>query len=321
MAVGFLLGVLSVSSPSAGAGQDLTGLVTSCGASSEALVGWCHQAALALEVARGGLATAASLGSEVPGSASTVGYRIRTSPRFSLAGRLGLTRFSMVDVPRSYRLSPGDEGAYIPSLHLSGNLGVLNGFSPLPTVGGVLALDVNASTHRLFLPDGHGFRDGVWGWGVGARLGIIRESFTLPGVSISLARRWTGTATLGELEAGGPFEGEFDLELTSVRGLIGKDILGVGLMAGGGWDRLSGKAGIRARVSPTGLETAATTTDLSSDRFTFFGGGSLTYLILQLSLEVGWSRALDPELPLVPQGTAFPSNKAYFGSLGLRVTF
>ena len=55
--------------------------------------------------------------------------------------------------------------------------------------------------------------------------------------------------------------------------------------------------------------------------FTFFGGGSLSYLILQLSLEVGWSRALDPELPLVPQGTAFPSNKAYFGSLGLRVTF
>jgi hypothetical protein len=227
----------------------------------------------------------------------------------------------MVDVPRRYSVSPGDDGAYLPSLHFSGNLGVLNGFSPLPTVGGVLALDLNASMHQLFLPDGHGFQDGVRGWGLGARVGIIRESFSLPGVSVSVARRWTGSASFGEMAAGGPFEGEFDLELTSVRGLIGKDILGVGLMAGGGWDRLSGDGDIRARVSPTGPESMAGTSELTSERLTFFGGGSVTYLILQLSVELGWSRALDPELPLVPEGANFPANKAYFGSLGARVTF
>ena len=125
----------------------------------------------------------------------------------------------------------------------------------------------------------------------------------------------------GDAEYAVGVDGEFDLDLTSVRGLIGKDILGVGLMAGGGWDRLSGNGDIRARVSPTGPESMAGTSELTSDRLTFFGGGSVTYLILQLSVEMGWSRALDPELPLVPEGANFPSNKAYFGSLGARVTF
>jgi len=307
--------------PGDGSGQGLEELVATCGGGSGTLMVLCHQAALALDGARGGLATAASNGSEVPGSASTLGHRLRSFPRIALAGRAGMTRFSLFDLPDGYELPAGEGAVYIPSIHLSGTLGVLNGFSPVPTVGGVLALDLTASTHRLFLPGGHGFQGGVSGWGMGARLGVLRESFTLPGISFSLTRRWMGSATLGDMAGGGPAETELDMDVTSMRGVIGKDILGLGFVVGAGWDRLSGDGTIRARVSPTGPESMATSSELTSDRLVYFAGGSMTFLILQFSGEVGWSEARNPKLPIVFGGTKLPSARAYFASLALRVTF
>jgi hypothetical protein len=47
----------------------------------------------------------------------------------------------------------------------------------------------------------------------------------------------------------------------------------------------------------------------------------MTFLILQISGEVGWSRALDQELHRQPGGSGFPSSEAYFASMALRLTF
>ena len=277
--------------------------------------------ALTLDAARGGLATAASGGSEMAGSASTLGYRLRTFPRIALSARAGLTRFSIPEIRDGYALPLGDEGILVPALHLSGTVGVLNGFSPMPTVGGILALDLTASTHQLFAPTGDGFQDGLIGWGVGARLGILRESFTLPGASLSLTRRWMGTTALGKMDQGDAAEASFDATVTSLRGVVGKDLLGLGFFAGAGLDRMSGEGTIRLRVSPTGFETEATAPNLTSDRMVYFAGGSMTFLIIQLSGEVGWSEAKDGPLAIDPGGTEFPSARAYFGSVALRITF
>jgi len=307
--------------PTSGKAQEFQDLVSSCAAGAGGLTGRCHVVALALDAARGGLATAATNGSELPGSASTLGYRLRTFPRVALSARAGLTRFSIPEIREGYALPLGDEGILVPAIHLSGTVGVLNGFSPLPTVGGVLALDLTASTHQLFAPSGDGFQEGLVGWGLGARLGLLRESFTLPGVSLSLSRRWMGSATLGEMESGDAAEAEFDVTVTSLRGVVGKDLLGLGFFAGAGLDRMSGEGTIRIRVSPTGFETGASAPDLSSDRMVYFAGGSMTFLIVQLSGEVGWSESRDAALPIDPGGTEFPSARAYFGSLAFRVTF
>jgi hypothetical protein len=209
----------------------------------------------------------------------------------------------------------------LPSLHLSGTLGLFQGFSPEPTVGGVLALDLTASVDKVFAPREIGFKEGLLGWGVGARVGILRESFTLPGVSVSATSRWMGSATVGGLESAGMAEADFDVNVTSLRGVVGKDLLGLGFLAGAGWDRISGDGTIRARVSSTGPEGTASSTDLSSKRVVFFGGASMTFLILQVSGEAGWSRALDQELPRSPGGSAFPSKDVYFASVAVRVTF
>lgn len=309
-----------LSLPARVSAQGLQELVTECGGASPILTLLCHNAALALDGARGGLATAASGGSPVPGSASTMGYRIRGFPRSALSVRGGLARSSVADLTGDPAVAR-TEDAFLPSLQLAGTLGLFDGFSFRPTVGGVLSLDILASGQALFPSKDQGFRDRLLGWGVGTRLGILRESFTLPGVSVSATRQWMGSAAVGSLASGGMAETEFDVTVTSFRGVVGKDVLGLGLLAGAGWDRISGEGLIRARVLPAGPEGRASSSDLSSRRAMFFGGASMTFLILQVSGEAGWSRALDHELPTEPEGDRVSSSSVYFGSLAIRVTF
>jgi hypothetical protein len=307
--------------PLPGRGQEFRDLVSFCAAGAGGLTGRCHVAALALDAARGGLATAASWGSQLPGSASTLGFRLRKSPRSALSARVGLVRFSIPGIRDGYDLPFGNEDVLVPALHLSGTVGVFDGFSPMPTMGGFLALDLTGSTHLLFPSEEDGFQDGLVGWGIGARLGLLRESFTLPGVSLSVTRRWMGTATLGDMDQGDAAEASFDVGMTSLRGIVGKDIFGLGFFAGAGLDRMSGGGTIRIRVSPTGFESEAKAPELPSDRMVFFAGASMTFLIIQLSGEVGWSEARDAPLAVDPGGTEFPSAQAYFGSVAFRITF
>ncbi len=322
----WFVGVLSASLsffPSALSGQELQELVQRCGGPSGTFQIYCHRAGLSLEGARAGVGTAATLGSETAGSASTFGHRLRRSPRIALSGRVGMTRSTMVGIPEGYGSTGGtsEETLYVPTIHFVGTVGVLNGFSPSPTVGGVLSLDLMGSSHGLFPSKDLGFPKGLWAWGLGARLGILRESFTLPGITLSAARRWMGSTTIGELDGSNPAEAAFDLEVTSFRGTIGKDFLGVGLLAGMGWDRLGGEASLRARVSPTGPETLANASDLSSKRLVYFLGGSMTFLIAQVSGEIGLSDPRNQALTSEPDGRCFPSGRVVFGSLAFRVTF
>jgi hypothetical protein len=318
---GVFAAILLVNFPAGLGGQEFEKLVADCAAAVGGPEDRCHLSALALDAARGGLATAASAGSELPGSASTMGYRIQTSPRASVSARAGISRFEVPKSWEGYQLPFGKESMLVPSLHLSGTVALLNGLTLAPTVGGVLSLDLTASTHLLFPGSGDGFGGRVNGWGMAARLGILRESFTLPGVSLSAGRRWLDKATLGDMSSGDASELRFDPSVTSYRALVGKEILGVGLIAGAGLDQMSGKGRIRLRASPTGLEAGAPARELRSRRAVFFAGGSKTFLILQLSGEIGWSQAVDPPLPEEPGSGDYPSARAHFGALALRITF
>lgn len=307
--------------PGSGKAQNLQKLVELCGESLGGFSGRCHVAALALDAALGGVATAGATGSEVPGSASTMGYRLRSVPRIALSAKTGVTRYSMPDILQGFSVPSRDRTLTIPTVQFSGVMGVLNGFSPIPTVGGVLSLDLTASLQHLFTPEDDGFREGLWGWGVGARLGLLRESFTLPGVSVSLAHRWMGSAAYGVQEVEIPARLKFQNRVTSLRGVVGKDILGFGFLAGAGWDRVSADGTLAIRLAPLGPEVQASGSGLVSERLTYFAGVSRTFLVLQLSGEFGWSESFDPELPLVPGGDAYPSARAVYGSLALRLTF
>jgi hypothetical protein len=113
--------------------------------------------------------------------------------------------------------------------------------------------------------------------------------------------------------------------LSSIRGVVGKDVKGVGLFGGAGWDRYDGDVRIRVASVETGpplLPGLATANgNLSSHRRLYFLGGSVTYVILQMSLEGGWAQGFGTQLPDRVVGDFDPSAASWFGSFAVRVTF
>ena len=322
----WLVGVVSFYwAPVPALGQGVRELALVCGEGTEVILSWCRETALAAQAAQGGLGLAASGGSDLPGSASTLGWRYHRSPRYSLSARTSFSRISMPALRGGSPLPRGEASFTFPAAHITASAGLFNGFSPAPNVGGVLSLDLNGSGHLVRVPKNKGFRDNLLGLGIGARLGILRESFNLPGLSLSAYHRALGRSGFGSLEGGSPAEARFDLRVSSLRGVVGKDIRGAGFFAGAGWDRYRGDVGIRVTGWAPGLlepvETASATGDLSSERRLFFLGGSLTYVILQISAEGGWAQGFGTELPDRVAGDFDPHAPSWFGSLALRVTF
>jgi hypothetical protein len=307
--------------PEAGRGQDLGNLIAQCGASSEGLGLWCQQTALAAQAAQGALGLAASGGTDLPGSASTLGWRMKGSPRIGISFRGMLSQATLPSLESTGSGPDGDKSASIPALHVSATVGLFDGFFLGPTVGGFGSIDLTATGQWIAPPKGAGFQENVLGWGIGGRLGILRESFSLPGISLSVARRFLGESSIFQRSGGDPAEAEFDLEVTSIRGVVGKDIAGIGLLAGGGWDRYSGDVSLRVD-GPSGESPGTPTLGaMTSDRLLYFLGASMTFLALQVSGEVGQAEGFDPTLPFPGQGGFDPSGRTTFGSLSFRVTF
>ncbi|MFC1575753.1 hypothetical protein ACFL5A_03820 [Gemmatimonadota bacterium] len=307
--------------PSPGHGQALHQLAASCSAGAPELSALCHETVLAFKAARGGLGLAATGGADLPGSASTLGWRLPGSPRLSFALGGGIARFSLPDLKRGGALPTGERSLLVPSAHLSASLGLFKGFSPAPTMGGLLSVDLTGTGHLVIPPSDGGFQDRVTGWGAGIRVGLFRESFTLPGVSVSFFHRNLGSVELGD-EGGGVSAGaRFDVRVSSVRALVGKDILGVGLLAGAGWDRYSGEVDLFAQDEEWEISSHASSDDITSRRPVYFLGASRTFLVLQLSGEVGWAPGFEPYLPDRTGGSFDPSQRQFFGSVSLRMTF
>lgn len=276
----------------------------------------CIELAVTARSLQGASGLLAGLGSEVAGSPSTLGRRLGTSPRIAVSTRAAFAPVALPDLqdPGS---EPSREASFVvPAVHAGVALGVFDGFFLLPTVGGVLSLDLLGQTSVLFLPSGEGFDGRASAWSVGARLGILRESFTLPGVAVSLTRRDVAPLRFGDAQGPGGGSVEVDPVVTSVRATVGKDLLSLGVMAGMGWDWYSGSTTVRA---PGGSADAWTDDDFAHARTLLFGGLSMNFLVLQLSGEVGWARgygAVDPY-----RGAPFdPTSGTAYGSLALRLT-
>lgn len=309
--------------PAPAPAQAWEGLADDCVASGGgAAADACVDGALALQATRSGIGLAAAGGSGLPGTASTVGRRLGATPRLSVAFRASGTRHRR---PRIFddASSTGDEGVLVPAAHLRAALGITDGLSPAPTVGGLLSVDLLASLDYLALPRGDGFDEGVTAWGLGVRLGIVRESFTLPGFSLSAVHRRFGEVRLSRADApvGGVRELDFDLSQTSLRATVSKDFLPVGLLAGAGWDRYTGEAGVRVAMGGGGGGGAGgRSDDVADDRFLVYGGASLTFLVVQLSAEGGWAAGHDA-FPESRRPGFDPGGGSPFGALAVRITF
>ncbi len=303
-------------------GQSLPELASGCASTaSPSQQAWCEWTLLGVQAAQGAVGLAISGGTDLPGSASTLGWRTKGSPRFAISLR-GLLVSAPMPAPDETEFSPsGEVSAELPSMHFSGTVGVFDGFSIGPTVGGVGSLDLTVSGQWVNTPEDAGFNENLWAWGAGGRVGIFRESFSLPGISVSGFYRTVGRTSLWGRQDGFPAESGFELAVTSLRGVVGKDIWGIGFLAGAGWDRYSGMVDTTVD-DPEGMGNSADLLgELQSDRPIFFFGTSLTFLALQLSGEFGWAPGFESDLAVAADSEFDPSDSSIFGALALRLTF
>lgn len=300
------------------AGQDRDRLRDRCeGGGSPA--GRCLDAALAVQAVTGGVGLALSGGNEFPGSASTLGRRFGTTPRVAAGARFGLVDVGVPAIDAGAGTA-GETSSWVPSLQASLAVGLFDGFRPRPTVGGVLAVDVMATGGVAFLPSEGGYDGAAAAFGYGVRVGVIRESFTLPGITLSLLRRHGGAVEWNG--ADGSVDGAVALDgvtTTSFRGTIGREFLALGIQAGFGWDRASSDGSF----TPAG--GSATSGSVSFDGFTadrmlFFGGVTATWLVTQFHGELGYAAGYDARPDSGPD-TFDPTAGSLLATLTFRILF
>lgn len=251
---------------------------------------YCESLADAAVTLPARLAIAAAGGNPVAGTASTLGMRVPGSPRWSLALRSTIARASLPPIGAGPAVRPT-----LWSVNADAAVGLFNGFNLAPTIGGFGSLDVLGSIGVLGVPDGDGFeRSSPLTWALGARVGVLRESFTAPGLSASAMYRSLPDVEFGE-PVPGPYFENAGQSVLSVRGTVGKRILGLGLTAGVGYDRTN--SDVRARfdepgpIFPNPVDIAEQ--DLTFGRTSFFGNVSYTILILNMAAELGWQERGD----------------------------
>jgi len=314
------LTLIGVTFPTEAWAQDRETLVIACadGASPE-VTPYCLEGVLALEAIRAGVSTAVSQGSDIPGFSSTVGVGEGGMPRLSTSLRFGLTRVKLPVILASQRI-PAESGTLTVST-VSGvvALGVFNGFAGPGSTRGVLSFDLLGQAAITLLPSEDGFNTKQMVYGYGARLGILREGFSNPGVSLSLVRRF-----FNEPVGYGSFVEDVqittDPDITSMRLTVGRDFFRAGFNVGAGYDWIGGDVALRVDDREGGSGSGRTSSeDFTSERISLFAGGQYTWRVFQTSAELGWARGFDGAEGYL--GDFDPASATLFGTLAVRLTF
>ena len=247
---------------------------------------FCDRMAIAAEVAQVRTGIGLVGGNPVLGASSTLGMRLRAVPRVTFAARMTGVQLNVPDVTSP--TASGDVGNLATSLNLDAAIGVFSGVSLVPTVGGFGSIDILASYGRLSVPDEF-VQDALNSWAVGVRVGILRESFTAPGIAVSGMYRNIEGQTFGSFFAPNNGPGTYfvvrDSKVWSGRATVGKRILMLGAVAGIGYDKFTGLGEIQNEGN-FNVES----TDFNNSRTTFFGNLSWTMLLINFIAEGGVQR-------------------------------
>jgi hypothetical protein len=301
--------------PSAARAQGgLVGVCAAAGADAPE----CLLAVASMRAVQERVGTALWGGNPVPGTASTLGMRIGSSPRFTGSGKVSLVPVEVPPLLDRTRDSAGR--GWIPGMSAQASVGVVQGWSPAPTVGGVLSMDVLATLGVAPLPRGRGFQNTAVGWSAGTRVGLLRESFTLPGVSI--------TTTYGRSNVVGFGDPAADIHDGFARGSISdlgatlavsQRISALRVTGGLSQDRYTSSARIgyqgRDALGPTRRVEASGR--LTTDRRSWFANASWTTLIFHGTAELGWQQIPRPEG--LPAGVRLDPT-GWWGAVAFRVS-
>lgn len=265
----------------------------------------CMDGAVSGRAMLGAIGLASAGGNAVPGSATTLGSRVGGGPRIS----------PFLSIGRSGGSTPASTtdglGSSVTSVRGGVAVGVFDGLRLMPTVGGFLSVDLIATGSVELLPEGVASSERARTFGAGIRVGILREGFSVPGISVSVAQRYSQEAVQARSPAAASVI--VDPKTTSIRATIGKDAGGVEVLAGFGWDGYSGDVSI-----PGALGSGSYSGAVDGSRTLYFAGASMTFsIVLSLSVEAGWAGGFDPVTGYA--GAFDPAAGSAFGSVAARL--
>jgi hypothetical protein len=228
-------------------------------------------------------------GNPLAGSTGTLGMRMPGSPRVSALVRGTIGQLHMPDIATSD--GTGELSMTGGSVSLDAGVGVFDGLNLAPTVGGFASLDVLVSIGLLNVPDKDGLStSSSFTWAAGARVGILRESFTAPGVSVSALYRSIPDVSYSFASGDGPFDTD-NGGVLSLRGAVGKRVLGIAWTGGVGYDRVSSDVDINYGIPGPLLPVFVTVSDEVTDsRLSYFGNAAWTTSVFNFVLELGWQQ-------------------------------
>ncbi len=307
--------------PSAGRAQ----LTDRCEAAAQGVdraLRYCNLVARTVELTQPRLGIGITGGNPVPGTFSTLGLRVGSLPRFSIDVRGTVVATKVPDIRQE---DTGERLTFpLGSVAADAAVGVFRGFSPSSTMGGLFAVDLLGSLGTIPIPGGEGFAQAnPITWGAGARLGLVRESFEVPGVSLSGTYHHVPEVVYGD-PALQSYDAYFraDLDVTSWRLGVSKNVAFVAVAAGLGYDHYRSEVAFGAAVHDQGVTATAVVppTEVTSHRTSAFANVALNFVLINLVGEVGWQQGTTlSEVPLPPKAELHPREGALFGSLALRL--
>ncbi len=311
----------------------------------------CNTVATTLSNVQPAIGIAFSGGNPTLGMGGTLGTRFGFLPRIAVTARVNAVWTEMPDLQEmSAQLSATNPTldsvptTRVPVGAIQGDvaIGVFNGITLVPMLGGLGSIDLLGSVSLIPMFDDAGLDDAILGWGVGARVGILKGGLIAPGLSVSGMYRRIGEASFGDIEADEePDPGEFAMDLTnlSLRAALSKGIAMFDFAVGAGYDKYTSDPSFNFRLNCRTTECVAAANPANSAEgitltmadaiagevetaaWNVFGNVGLSLLLLNLVGEIGYQKATDvidaDDVEITEDDI---SGGRIFGSIGLRLT-
>ena len=285
------------------------------------------------------LGTALAGGNAVLGQSGSLGFLhfsigLRAN---AVQGVVPTTNDVSVSTTGATRSDFGDKKQVLPAPAAEVELGIFPGIPlGLTSVGSVDAI-VSANYIPNYDNDNFSLKtdDGSLKLGFGGRLGILKESILVPGVSVTYLRRDLPKISLSGPVASSGSQADDTLgvsgltvKTTAIRGVVGKKFGLLGLAVGAGQDKYESHGALSAVVHDAG--TCAATQGCRGDAFFFdqsvtrtsyFADVQLNLVILKLIGEIGQVSGGNIPATYNSFGSAKANDARTYGSVGLRFGF
>lgn len=196
--------------------------------------------------------------------------------------------------------------------------GLANGMLSVDLLASVTAIPTNIDNLTVD-PDASTLGDFAYHIGWGARVGVIKQAFPIPAVTVSYMKREIPEVQFGDVGSGDQYSYRLGVESTSLRATVGYNmpILSVGV--GLGRDSYSGSSTIQFK-HPVTAATETINLDLDAKRTTLFADVGINLGPLKFAGEVGMQTK--NELKTASDFDGIDVNEGLkYASAGIRIAF